>query len=24
MNCHTQIHGSNNPENIRNEEVFQR
>lgn len=24
LNCHTQIHGSNNPENVRNEGLFQR
>lgn len=24
LNCHTNIHGSNNPENVRNESIFQR
>lgn len=24
LNCHTEIHGSNNPENVRNERLFQR
>ncbi|SDX98458.1 DmsE family decaheme c-type cytochrome [Nitrosomonas sp. Nm33] len=24
MNCHTNIHGSNNPENVRNDRLFQR